>query len=101
MSRTSKTLELASTEIYRAAAQSVADQISVTIQNPKTNSGYVEIAWDDVDTPLITGNGLLLAPGDRITLTGLPLNEDGNIGVVGCTVTAPPLAVRVIIATPQ
>lgn len=100
MSRQSKTLELTSTVIYSATASSRADQISVTIQNPSTNTGNVEIAWDNVDTTLIAGNGILLVPGDIITLGGLPVNSNSKIGVLGLTTASPPKAVRVIVTQP-
>ena len=100
MSRFAKTLELAGTVIYKASASSAANQISVTIQNPPSNSGNVEIAWDDVDAQFVTGQNIILAPGDIKTFGGLPVNANGNIGVLGLTVTSPPLAVRVVITSP-
>ena len=100
MSRTPVTLELSSTIIFSATAHSRADQISVTIQNPSTNSGNVEIAWDDVDDVQVGGKGLVLIPGDRITLGGLPVNAANKIGIRGCSSVAPPKAVRVIITQP-
>lgn len=100
MSRTSVTLEVNSTVIFRQAVKSAAAQYSITIQNPPTNSGTVEIAWDDVDTVLGAGQGIVLSAGDRITLSGLPVNASGNVGIVGISTAAPPKAVRVIIVQP-
>jgi hypothetical protein len=100
MSRTPVTLEVAGTVIYSQAAKSRVDQLSITIQNPPSNSGNVEIAWDDVSDLNVTNRGIVLAPGGMITLGGLPVNAAGNVGIVGRTIVAPPMAVRVLICAP-
>jgi len=63
---------------------------SVTVQNPSSNSDSVEIAWDDMDVPLVAGTGQILAPGDWRTILGLPVNAAGKMGVQGIALSGTP-----------
>jgi hypothetical protein len=79
MSRNNTTLvQGASTTIYKQ----VRPGEIVVVQSPQSNTGPIEIGWDDPDTPLAAGQGILLYPGDFHTLPPLPQNAGGNAGVL-------------------
>lgn len=97
-SRSAISVATTSTELFRQALGGSVNNISVTVQNPSTNSGSVEIAWDDVDNPLVAGTGQILAPGDWRTLKSIPVNSSGNAGVLAVSLSGGAVSVRVIVA---
>lgn len=98
-SRSAVAVTTASTEIFRQAIGGGGqNNISVTIQNPSTNTGSIEIAWDNVDNPLVSGTGQILAPGDWRTLKAMPVNSSGNVGVLGISLSGGTVNVRVMVA---
>ncbi len=98
-SRSAVSVATSSTTLFRQAlGGGGANNISVTVQNPSTNTGSVEIAWDDVDTPLVSGTGQILAPGDWRTLKTMPVNASGNVGVLAISLSGGAVSVRVMVA---
>ncbi len=96
-SRSAVSVTTASTELFRQALSGSVNNISVTVQNPSSNGSSVEIAWDDVDTPLVAGTGQILAPGDWRTLKSIPVNSSGNAGVLAISLGST-VSLRVIVA---
>lgn len=100
MSRAATSVTTASTTLYSQNVQSggggVANNISVTVQNPSSNTDSVEIAWDDVDTALVAGQGQILAPGDWRNIKALPVNAAGKVGVLAISLGST-VSVRVMV----
>lgn len=86
-----------STILFSMSVLSAGNKITVVIQNPASNADSVEIAWDDVDVPLIAGKGQVIPPdGEYRYVTGLPQNAANHIGVLGISLGAGAVPVRIM-----
>ncbi len=98
-SRQAVAVATTSTVIFSQVVNSQANKISVAIQNPVTNSDSIEVAWDDVDNPMVAGTGQVLGPGDWRVIQGLPVNANMKVGLVGISLGAGPVTVRVQVSS--